>query len=198
MGLVSSKGVAGGWRHDVLELGGHPRNLHGQAGLWAAESVPISAAHGHVHWGATAHAHIGRSPGRGKGLAGLVGEPVVGLGQGCAVSVESEARASTGGVVSRGQATQLAGVGPQMEGRRGARGARQKMRVGGRDTTPRALEQCGRTRISYKRSWNVKSNDSTAMFAFRFCEPELDTACHKEAYTERWKGDGSVSQEIRT
>lgn len=57
------------------------------------------------------------SPGRGEGLAGLAGEPVVGLGQGGAVSVEGEAGAGTGRVVSWGQATQLAGVGPQMEGR---------------------------------------------------------------------------------
>lgn len=196
MGLVSSKGVAGGWRHDVLKLGGHPRNLHGQAGLWAAERVPICAAHGHVCRGAAAHAHVGRSPGRGERLAGLVGEPAVGLGQRCAVPVEGEARAGTGGVVSRGQAAQLAGVGPQVEGRRGARGARQKMRVGGRNATPRALEQCGRTRISYKRSWNVKSRDSMTMFSFQFCEYELDTACHKEAYIERWKGDALGSQAI--
>lgn len=135
-----------------MKLGRHPRNLHGQAGLWAAESVSISATHGHVHRGAAAHAHIGRSPGRCEGLASLVGEPVVGFSQGGAVSVEGEARAGTGGVVGRGQATQLAGVGPQMEGRRGTRGARQEMRVGGRNAIPRALEQCGRTCISYKRS----------------------------------------------
>lgn len=140
MGLVSSKGIAGGRRHDVLELRGHPRDLHGQAGLRAAEGVPISTTHGHVHGGSATHAHIGGSPGRGKGLAGLVGEPVVGLRQGCAVSVEGEARPGAGRVVSRGQTTQLAGVGPQVKGRRGARGARQKMRVGGRNAIPRTLE----------------------------------------------------------